>query len=138
MTEEVNIFNLEKYPCDMDDSPFEVNLIEDLTSDHSEEIKLEADCDAELKSEDCKLDEKVNSTIEWASSPSSLDPKPISLTPLFIESSPFLDLKALPKYLKWTYLGEQETLPVIVASDLTGGQKKNLMTILRKHREAIG
>ena len=47
----------------MDDPPFEVNLIEDLTSEHSEEIKLEAKCDAKLESEDFKLDEIVNSTI---------------------------------------------------------------------------
>ena len=90
----------------MDDPPFEVNLIEDLTSEYSEEIKLEAECDAELESEDFKLDEVVNSTIEWASSPSSLDPKPTSLTPLSIESSPSLELKALPEHLKYTYLGE--------------------------------
>ena len=32
----------------MDDPPFEVNLIENLTSEHSEKIKLEAECDTEL------------------------------------------------------------------------------------------
>jgi len=64
----------------MNDPPWEVNFIEDLTSEHSEEIKLEAECDAELESEDFKLDEIVNSSIEWASSSSSLDLKPTSLT----------------------------------------------------------
>jgi len=39
---EVNVFNLEKHSYDMNDPPFEINLIEDLTSKHSEEIKLEA------------------------------------------------------------------------------------------------
>ena len=48
----------------MDDPSFEVNLIEDLTSEHSEKIKLEAKCDTELESEDFKLNERVNSTIE--------------------------------------------------------------------------
>ena len=101
----------------MDDPPFEVNLIENLTSEHNVEIKLEAECDIELESEDFKLDEEVNSIIEWASSPSSLDPVPTSLTPLSIESSPSLELKALPKHFKYAYLSEQETLSVIVASD---------------------
>ena len=109
-----------------------------MTSEHNEEIKLQAECDAEVESEDFKLDEIVNSTIEWASSPSSLASKPTSLTPLFIESSPSLELKALPKHLKYTYLSEQGTLPVIVAYDLTGGQEEDLMTILRKHKEVIG
>jgi len=90
MTKKINIFNLKKHPYDVDDPPFEVNLIEDLTSEHSEEIKLEAECDVELKSEDFKHDEVVNSTIEWTSSPSSLDPEPTILTPPSIESSPSL------------------------------------------------
>jgi len=50
MTEKVSIFNLEKQPYDMNDPPSEINLIEDLTSEHSEEIKLKAECDAKLKS----------------------------------------------------------------------------------------
>ena len=54
--------------------PFEVNLTENLTSDHSEEIKLEAECDAKLEYEDLSFDEIVNSTTECASSPCSLDP----------------------------------------------------------------
>jgi len=60
------------------------------------------------------------------------------LTPPSIESSLSLELKTLPQHLKYAYLGEQETLSIIVASDLTDGQEENLMTILRKHRKAIG
>jgi len=79
MTKEVNVFNLGEQPYDMDDLSFEVNLIENLTSEHNEEIKLKAECDAELEPEDLNLDEIVNSTIECASSPSSLDPEPNKL-----------------------------------------------------------
>ena len=57
----------------MDDQPFNVNLIENVTSEHREEIELEAKCDTELESEDFNLDEIVNSMIEWESSPSLLD-----------------------------------------------------------------
>ena len=126
MTREVNVFSLGKQPHDIEDQTFEVNLIEDLTNEHSKVIKLEAECDAELESENLKLDEVVNSTIELASSPSSLDPEPTSLTPPSIESSPSLHLKAFPKHLKYAYLAEQETLSVIVASDFTIGKKKAL------------
>ena len=46
MTKEVNIFNLGKHPYDiLDNQPFEVNLIENVTSEHREEIELEAKCD---------------------------------------------------------------------------------------------
>ena len=91
-----------------------------------------------MECEDFNLDEMVNSTIEWASSPGSLDQEPISLTPPPIGSSSFLELKILPKHPKYAYQGEQETLPVIVASNLTNRQEEDLMTILRKHKEAIG
>jgi len=43
----------------------------------------------------------------------------------------------LPKHLKYAYLDEQETLLVIVASDLTSGQEVDLMTTRKKHRKAI-
>jgi len=71
MTKKINVFNLRSQPYDLDDQSFEVNLIENLTSEHSEEIELEAECDNELGSDDLSLDKIVNSTAEGASSPSS-------------------------------------------------------------------
>ena len=50
----------------------------------------------------------------------------------------FLELKALHVHLKYVYLGEQETFPVIIASHLNEEQEENLKAILRKHSEAIG
>ena len=38
---------------------------------------------------------------------------------------------------QYAYLGERDTLPVIIASHLTGKQEESLMSILRKHKEAI-
>jgi len=35
-----------------------------IDNEHNVEIKSEAECDAELKSEDFKFDELVNSTVE--------------------------------------------------------------------------
>ena len=54
------------------------------------------------------------------------------------EPSSFLELKALPAHLKYVYLGEQETFPVIIASHLNDGKEEDLKAILRKYREAIG
>ena len=118
----------------MDDQSFEVNLIENLMREHSEKIELEVECDNELGSNGVSLDEIVNSKVELT----SLYSETISLTPPSIESSPSLELKTLPKHHKYAYLGNQETLLVIVASDLTNGQEEELMTNLRKYRKAIG
>ena len=45
MTREVNVFNLGKQPRDVEDQTFEINLIENLTSEHRKELKLETECD---------------------------------------------------------------------------------------------
>ena len=95
MTKEVNVFNLGKHPYDINNQPSEVNFIENVTSEHREETELEARCDIELESENFNLDEMVNSTIKWASSLSSLDQEPISLTHPPIGSSPSIELKNL-------------------------------------------
>ena len=85
-----------------------------MTSEHKEEITLELKDEEELESSDLNLDE-----IEWTASPSSIEIENLSLTSTPIEPPPFLELKTLPKHLKYAYLGEQETLPIIVASNLT-------------------
>ena len=91
-----------------------------------------------MGTDDLSLDEIVNSTVELAPSPSSFYLEIISLTPPSIESFPPLELKTLPKHLKYAYLGEQKTLSFIVAFDLTDRKQEDLMTILRKYRKAIG
>ena len=50
---------------------------------------------------------------------------------------PILELKPLPATLKYALLGPQETLPVIIASDLTAKQESLLMSVLVAHRSAI-
>jgi len=59
------------------------------------------------------------------------------LIPPSIESSPFIELKGLPKHLKYVYLGKQETLLVIIASHLTVGHEESLMSVLKKYKEVI-
>ena len=114
------------------------NLIENLTSEHREELKLETDCDFELESDNFNLDQIVESSINWASNPISPNLEPTNLTHPSSKRSPSLELKSLPVHLKYVYLGEQETFPVIIASHLNDGQEEDLKAILRKHREAIG
>ena len=63
MTREVNVFNLGKQPRNVEDQTFEVNLIENLTSEHKEELELEIECDFELESDDFNLDQVVVSAV---------------------------------------------------------------------------
>ncbi|XP_073290992.1 uncharacterized protein [Primulina huaijiensis] len=52
--------------------------------------------------------------------------------------APKLELKDLPDHLKYIYLGDNETLPVIISKRLTEEQEERLTTILREHKTAIG
>ena len=104
MTREVNVFNLENQPRDIEDQIFEVNLIKNLTSEHREELELETDCDFELEFEDFNLNQIVKSAVNCASNPISPNVKLISLTP-FIKPFLSLELKAFPTHLKYIYLG---------------------------------
>lgn len=55
-----------------------------------------------------------------------------------IEKPPKLELKQLSSHLKYVYLGDQETLPVIISAQLTLLQDEDLIMALKKHKKAIG
>lgn len=55
-----------------------------------------------------------------------------------VVQAPTLELKPLPKHLKYIYLGEKDTFPVIIAKDLTPIQEEKLTRVLREHKTAIG
>ncbi|XP_062118890.1 uncharacterized protein LOC133832582 [Humulus lupulus] len=57
---------------------------------------------------------------------------------LSIENPPELELKTLPDHLRYAYLGEKETLPVIVSSFLSNEEVEKLLRVLRAHKLAIG
>ncbi|KAL2228571.1 UNVERIFIED_CONTAM: Retrovirus-related Pol polyprotein from transposon 17.6 [Sesamum indicum] len=59
------------------------------------------------------------------------------LVPSFLQA-PTLELKELPKHLKYSFLGENDTLPVIISSKLSSLEEEKLIHVLREFREAIG
>jgi hypothetical protein len=49
-----------------------------------------------------------------------------------------LDLKEFPDHLKYMYLGDGNSLPVIIANNLTELQENKLIRVLKQNRGAIG
>nr|GEZ28902.1 hypothetical protein [Tanacetum cinerariifolium] len=49
-----------------------------------------------------------------------------------------LDLKPLPSNLKYAFLGPNNTLLVIVASDLSGSQEEAILKVLSKYKATVG
>ncbi|XP_068336569.1 uncharacterized protein [Pyrus communis] len=55
-----------------------------------------------------------------------------------IVQPPTLELKPLPSHLKYVFLGEDQTLPVIITSSLTTQEEDKLIRVLKEHKSAIG
>ena len=90
-------------------------------------------------------DETVQEYVKWMNSfgPNrrkyfeSLGASPSRLTPS-IEKPPIVEEKQLPSHLRYAYLGEESTLPVIISSSLSNIEEEKLLKILTEHKEAIG
>ena len=52
--------------------------------------------------------------------------------PLSIERPPQLELKPLPSHLRYTYSGENQTLPIIISSKFSEKCESTLVQLLRK------
>ncbi|XP_070682486.1 uncharacterized protein [Malus domestica] len=61
-----------------------------------------------------------------------------SLPPQSVVQPPTLELKPLPSHLKYVYLGEDETLPVIISTSLTAQEEGKLVRVLKEYKTATG
>ncbi|KAH9741368.1 Endonuclease [Citrus sinensis] len=55
-----------------------------------------------------------------------------------ILQAPKIELKPLPSHLKYMFLGDNETLPVIISSKLSTLEEEKLIRVLRDYKKAIG
>ncbi|XP_062103761.1 uncharacterized protein LOC133814870, partial [Humulus lupulus] len=117
MTVELNVFNVAKsVECE---EIHEVNMIDSICEDDGNDLLdfCEKYFGMNLHVDDSNDD--VNSLVE---------PIPLNET-----KSPKLDLKPLPENLKYAFLGESETLPVIIASALDKEQEGEIPSHWSKH-----
>ena len=55
-----------------------------------------------------------------------------------IEENPKLELIALPPHLMYEFLGNGDTLPIIIASDLNEQQVDSLLKVLKSSKDLLG
>ncbi|CAN6723485.1 unnamed protein product [Malus baccata var. baccata] len=72
--------------------------------------------------------------------PSNFESIPVSTNKILpsVIQAPTPELKPLPSHLKYVFLGEQETLPVIVSSSLTAQEEDKLVRVLKEFKSVIG
>ncbi|XP_058202963.1 uncharacterized protein LOC131317424 [Rhododendron vialii] len=134
MKMEVNVFNIGSQMGD-DECIHVVNLIDSLVQEHVDtflykdplEVCLTAEEENFLDSSEVEylcslLDMKdVCGTEVWSPKFEELPPLECKTLPSSIQP-PKLELKVLPEILKYAFLGENETYPVVISSSLNGSQ----------------
>ncbi|GKV37326.1 hypothetical protein SLEP1_g45366 [Rubroshorea leprosula] len=143
-----NVFDAMKYPSDID-SCFMMETIDETINEMLQEVcpdLLEA-CvvhskDITTENEDIReyafhleacppfLNSKEPSIQDFRANMPRLKPS--------LEEPPKLELKPLPVHLKYAYLDEDLSLPVIIFSSLTGLMEEKLLRVLREHKGAFG
>lgn len=66
-----------------------------------------------------------------------LDERPTTTLPS-IQKAPTLELKQLSTHLRYAYLGEKNSLPVIISNNLTDVEEDQLLRVFREHKTATG
>jgi hypothetical protein len=148
----LNIFNAFQH-APYQNECFFVDNIEEYVEDSLPSLLTRDPLEASLThfgSEDFNTNQyidNVNALLETAASadfhPWRLPKEPLpptSSTPHVpsLKSPLKLELKPLPEKLKYAFLGSNDTLSVIIALDLQKDQEDSLLSVLKKHKEAIG
>ncbi|XP_073019335.1 uncharacterized protein [Primulina eburnea] len=122
MTLGLNVFNLCKQPHDKGDESEDENLIETLVEENIQEgsTRDQLDiCSIETVKENIEID--LDDFIRYHSltgSEKEFDAKYENK-----DEPPILELKPLPEELKYAFLGEDETYPVVISSKLESDQE---------------
>ena len=133
-----NVFSALKCPTE-NDSCFYLESIEDLCSEISllRDDPLEVALNGADDSEDSKM---VKEIVTWMNSfapnrRTYFEDLGVGTSRILpsIEQAPELKLKTLPSHLKYSYLGNSQTLPVIISADLTPEEEAKLIRVIRDH-----
>lgn len=54
-----------------------------------------------------------------------------------LEEAPGVEFKVLPEHLKYVFLGEKQSLSIIISAKLTVEHQKTLMQVLKDHIRAL-
>ncbi|CAN6694213.1 unnamed protein product [Malus baccata var. baccata] len=146
-----NISEAMKFPKD-DHSCFSIDILDELAQDYLDMLEddpLETTITqgfgtkpnmAVPNDEHAELVAALESLPKHHGKLSNPIPIPVSTNTLLpsVIQAPVLELKLLPDHLKYAFLGEEETLPIIVSSSLTALEEEKLIRVLKEHKTAIG
>ncbi|KAL5578344.1 hypothetical protein UlMin_020043 [Ulmus minor] len=142
-----NVFQSIKFPSDMEECSA-ISLADSLVAE-----QLERCYEDSLQStmlDDSNLEDEIEEEWAWIETKQgvgkqkmqfgSLDmsSREFKLPKFSVDESPALELKPLSSHLRYDYLGDSSTLPVIISASLTREQEAQLLEVLKKFKKAIG
>ncbi|KAB2606299.1 S ribonuclease [Pyrus ussuriensis x Pyrus communis] len=147
-------FNLSetiKHPIE-DHSCFAIDIVDSLAQVHLDQMNedaLEVALTHGMQSDHIAVtpcDEVLEMVAALESLPFHSGKSPISLLDSVLtnkllpstEQPPTLELKPLPSHLKYVFLGQDQTLPVIISNLITAQEEDKLIRVLKEHKSAIG
>ena len=143
-----SVFNAERHPAESDGC-FMIEAVEAIVPSQSGLTDpLEVSLVQNAKEE---LSEEAEEYVKWMDSFQSNRRKYYEQKPLpshlgentqtsvpSVERPPQLEQKPLPSHLRYAYVRESSTLPVIISASLIAVEKEKLLRVLRDHKDAIG
>ncbi|XP_075515330.1 uncharacterized protein LOC142549969 [Primulina tabacum] len=144
-----NVFQSIKYPNDTSacfridaTDEFVECVLQELIGDDPLEVCLTHSSPQELGNQELhecisylEADRPISKTVNSRIGELGHVPRPLKSS---IEESPVLEMKPLPSHLKYLFLLDNDKLPVIVSSTLTGMEEEKLLRVLRDNIKAIG
>ncbi|KAI3453437.1 hypothetical protein Pfo_010100 [Paulownia fortunei] len=145
MTLELNVYNVCMQPAE-DVEVHEVDSIEELVHEYFTTTNSSDSLETCFESESIYKKEHTNTISEflqvqekyfWKPRFEELSSSTVKSIPSSIKA-PVVELKPLPVNLKYSFLGENETFPVIISSKLDAYQEGKLIETLKMHKNALG
>ncbi|KAK8612929.1 hypothetical protein V6N13_104254 [Hibiscus sabdariffa] len=131
-----NVYKAMRYPEDIENVNY-VDMFDPVIHEFVETNFADKSCrdydDSDNEFREFEPNYLVNSVL---SKELHMSPKTNLLTSIL--QAPQIELKELPKHLKYGFLGDNGTLPVIVSNKLSEKEESELISVLRNHKEAIG
>ncbi|XP_076940446.1 uncharacterized protein LOC143609623 [Bidens hawaiensis] len=114
---------------------YEEGMLDVCVCDDSKQVHI---CALELEEKKQEVLALQDGRPPWTHQVESLPTEINSDTKPSLICPPKVEWKELPSHLKYVFLGEGETLPVIIASNLNEAQEEGLLDVLKAHKAAIG
>ncbi|KAL5582009.1 hypothetical protein UlMin_014451 [Ulmus minor] len=142
-----NVFQSMKFPSDMEECSV-ISLADSLVAE-----QLERCCEDSLQStmlDGSNLEDEIEEEWAWIETKQGVGKQKLQFEPLdmssrefklpksSVDEPPVLEMKPLSSHLRYAYLGDSSTLPVIISASLTKEQEGQLLEVLKNFKKAIG